>query len=262
MQPDSSPERERPDAEPSEPEPRPVEPPPARPTTPRTLVVWVITAINVAVWLAMEFSGGSENARTLIAFGAKVNPLVAAGEYWRLLTAVFVHIGPMHLIFNSVALLSFGRLAEIIYGHWRFLAIYLVSGIAGATFSYLLTRGISAGASGAIFGIAGALAVFFLVNRGRGPAAAQGQLGSMVALLAINGVFGVLNPIVDNWAHAGGLIAGAALAAWLTPRYEPAIDPTGSRVGWILSRSSAAAWTIVPVVMLILAVAVLRIPPR
>lgn len=254
------------EAQPGAPEPRPfppVEPAPPQPrTTPRTLVVWVITAINVAVWLAMELAGGSTSPRTLVAFGAKVNLLIADGQYWRLLTAVFIHIGLMHLIFNSVALLSFGRLAEMIYGHWRFLAIYLVSGIAGATFSYLLTRGISAGASGAIFGVAGALAVFFLVNRSAGPAAGQGQLGAIVALLVINGVFGVVNPMIDNWAHAGGLIAGAALAAWITPRFEPVNSPEGMRNGWRLQLSSAASWAIVPVVLVILAVAVLRIPPR
>lgn len=254
------------EAQPGAPEPRPFPPvEPALPqprTTPRTLVVWVITAINVAVWLTMELAGGSTNPRTLVAFGAKVNLLIADGQYWRLLTAVFIHIGLMHLIFNSVALLSFGRLAEMIYGHWRFLAVYLVSGIAGATFSYLLTRGISAGASGAIFGVAGALAVFFLVNRGAGPAAGQGQLGAIVALLAINGVFGVVNPMIDNWAHAGGLLAGAALTAWITPRFEPVTGPEGMRIGWQLQRSSAASWAIVPVVLIILAVAVLRIPPR
>jgi len=216
----------------------------------------------VVVWLATELSGGSTSTRTLIAFGAKVNPLIADGEYWRLLSAVFLHIGPMHLIFNSVALLSFGRLAEAIYGHWRFLAIYLVSGIAGTTFSYLLSRGVSAGASGAIFGVAGALAVFFAANRNKGPLAVQGQLGSIVALLVINGVFGVINPMIDNWAHAGGLIAGAALAAWLTPRFEPVTAPEGLQMGWLLRASTVAAWAIVPVVLLILIVAVLRIPGR
>lgn len=229
---------------------------------PRTLVVWVITAINVAVFLAMEASGGSTSTRTLILFGAKVNPLIAHGEYWRLLAAVFIHIGLMHLVFNSIALLTFGRLAEAIYGHWRFFAIYIVSGITGAAFSYFFSRGVSAGASGAIFGIAGALAIFFAVNRNKGPIAGQGQLGSIVALLAINAVFGITNPMIDNWAHGGGLIAGAALAAWLTPRFEPVTAPEGVQVGWRLKASSLASWTIVPVMMAILAVAVMRIPGR
>lgn len=231
-------------------------------TVPRTLVVWAITAINVAVFLAMEASGGSTSTRTLILFGAKVNPLVAHGEYWRLLTAVFIHIGLMHLVFNLIALLTFGRLAEAIYGHWRFLAVYIVSGITGAAFSYFFSRDVSAGASGAIFGIAGALAIFFAVNRNKGPIAGQGQLGTIVALLAINAVFGITNPMIDNWAHGGGLIAGAALAAWLTPRFEPITAPEGVQTGWRLQVSSLATWTIVPVVMAILVVAVMRIPGK
>ena len=117
----------------------------------------------------MEAYGDSTSVQTLVTFGAKVNPLIADGQYWRLVAPIFIHIGLMHLVFNSIALLTFGRIAEMIYGHTRFLAIYLVSGIAGVVLSYLLSRGISAGASGAIFGLGGALAVFFLVNRGSGP---------------------------------------------------------------------------------------------
>ncbi len=242
--------------------PQTVAEPTAPRAVPRTLVVWVITAINVAVFLAMELSGGSTNTRVLVAFGAKVNQLIAQGEYWRLVAPIFLHIGLMHLVFNSIALLSFGRLAETIYGHARFLAIYLIAGLAGTTFSYLFSRGVSAGASGAIFGIAGALAVFFAVNRNKGPMSGQGQLGSIVALLAINAVFGITNPMIDNWAHAGGLIAGAALAAWLTPRFEPVTSAEGLRLGWRLQRSATAAWLIVPVVPLILALALMRIPAR
>ncbi len=230
--------------------------------TPATLVVWAITAINVVVWLAMEAYGGSASGRTLIAFGAKVNPLIADGEYWRLVAPIFLHIGLMHLVFNSIALLTFGRLAEIIFGHTRFLAIYLVSGVAGTVLSYLLSRGVSAGASGAIFGLGGALAVFFAVNRGAGPAGLRGQLGSMVVLLAINGGYGLVQPAVDNWGHAGGLIGGLALAAWLAPRVAPVVNPDGLRIGWRLRSASAAAWAIVPVVLGILAVAVARFPGR
>ena len=229
---------------------------------PRTLAVWIITAINAAVFLAMELVGESTSTRTLVAFGAKVNSLIAQGEYWRLLTPVFLHIGLMHLIFNSVALLSFGRLAEAIYGHTRFVAIYLVAGIAGALFSYLFTRGVSAGASGAIFGIAGALAIFFAVNRNKGPIAGQGHLGSIIALLAINAVFGVINPMIDNWGHAGGLVGGTALAAYLTPRFAPVRTPEGFQAGWRLEGSSPISWAVVPAVLAILFVAAVYIPSR
>ena len=234
--------------------PQPV--PVAHRAPPRTLVVWVITAINVLVFVAMELSGGSTNPRVLVQFGAKVNQLIAQGEYWRLIAPMFLHIGLMHLVFNSIALLSFGRLAEMIYGHARFAAIYLVSGFSGVVFSYLMTRGLSAGASGAIFGVAGALTVFFLLNRNKGPMAGQGQLGSMVALLAINAVLGVAIPGIDVWAHAGGFLAGSAMAAFLTPRFLPVQTDEGLRIGWRLQTSAPATWAIVAVVPLILALVV------
>lgn len=225
-------------------------------------MVWALTAINVAVWIAMELSGGSTSTRTLIAFGAKANPLITAGEYWRLLTPVFLHIGAMHLLFNSMALLSFGRLAETIYGHARFLAIYLVAGVAGCLLSYLFTRSISAGASGAIFGVAGALAVFYLRNRGIQAIAGQGQLSSILGLLAINGLFGFIQPGIDNWGHAGGLVGGTALAAWLTPRVVRVLGTEGELLGVRLASSSAASWVSVPAVLAILVAGVMVIPGR
>src|SRR3954452_1809660 len=88
---------------------------------PDTLVVWVIAAINVGVFLAMEAAGGSSTPRVLINYGAKVNVLIGHGEYWRLLTSAFLHIGLTHLLFNMFALLSFGRIVELIFGHTRFL---------------------------------------------------------------------------------------------------------------------------------------------
>src|SRR4051812_10213757 len=91
---------------------------------PATTFVWVLTAINILVWITMELVGSSSDSNTLVAFGAKVNRLIAKGEYWRLVTPMFLHIGLQHLVFNTIALLSLGRLAEIIYGHARFLAIY------------------------------------------------------------------------------------------------------------------------------------------
>jgi rhomboid protease GluP len=228
---------------------------------PATLVAWIIAGLNVAIWLAMELAGGSASGRTLVAFGAKVNPLIADGQYWRLLTSVFLHIGFAHLLFNSVALLSFGRVAEMVYGHTRFLAIYLVSGITGSVLSYLLSRSLSAGASGAIFGVAGALAVFFALNRGT-PIAGQGQLGGIVFVLIVNGVLGITQAGVDNWGHAGGLLGGLSLATWLAPRLTSLTGAGGEIAGIRWERSSAASWVVVPAVLAILAAAVAMIPPK
>src|ERR1044071_4666648 len=90
--------------------PRPIEVRGLARRLPDTLIVWVIAAINFAVYLAMEAAGGSSNPRVLGNYGAKVNVLIAHGEYWRLLTSAFLHIGLTHLLFNMFALLSFGRM--------------------------------------------------------------------------------------------------------------------------------------------------------
>jgi rhomboid protease GluP len=229
---------------------------------PATFFVWVLTAINVLVWIAMELVGSSTSTQTLIAFGAKVNALIARGEYWRLITPIFIHIGLMHLLFNSFALLSFGRLAEAIFGHARFLAIYLVSGITGVAFSYFFSRSLSAGASGAIFGISGALVVFFFVNRRVPAISAQNQLTSMLLVLGFNAFYGFVQPGIDNWGHTGGVTAGIALAVWLTPRIVPVVDSEGKTVAYRAQPSSVASWLAVPSVLAIVAVGVATVPPR
>jgi rhomboid protease GluP len=229
---------------------------------PATTFSWAILGINVVVWLLMELVGSSTSGRTLVAFGAKVNPLIAQGEYWRLFTPIFLHIGLTHLLFNGFAILSFGRLAEIVYGHGRFLAIYLVSGVTGALLSYLMSRGLSAGASGAIFGIAGALAVFYAQNRSVPHVAGQGQLIGIVLILVINGVYGLANQGVDNWGHLGGLLGGLSMAMWLTPKVAAVqdLDGDGDAVALRWRSSSPASWLIVPVLVAIVILAVATIP--
>ena len=92
-------------------------------------VTYVLLAINVLVFLAMTVAGGSTNTAVLIRFGAKANALIAQGQVWRFLTSIFLHIGPMHLFFNSYALFIFGVEVERVYGSARFLAIYLLAGL-------------------------------------------------------------------------------------------------------------------------------------
>lgn len=227
---------------------------------PATAVVWSLVAINALVWLATEVAGGSTSTRTLIAFGAKVNPLIASGEYWRLLTACFLHVGLTHLLFNSIGLLSFGRLTEIVFGHARFFAIYALAGITGSVLSYVRSPSVGAGASGAVFGVAGALAVFFWRNRGTQSVAGQGQFWGIVLILAINGVNGLIDPRIDNWAHMGGLIGGVALAMYLTPRVSTITGVDGELAGYRWNPSGLGSWLVVPVMLAIVGAAVLTIP--
>ena len=125
----------------------------------KPLVTYLILGINVIVFILM---GRSTNQNVLITFGAKVNSLIQEGQIWRFLTSVFVHIGLIHLLFNLYALWILGPLTERIFGHYKFLLLYILSGIGGSIFSFMFTPALSAGASGAIFGLVGALLYYSL----------------------------------------------------------------------------------------------------
>jgi membrane associated rhomboid family serine protease len=179
-------------------------------------VVLLIVLANVLIFVAMavvtaEWTEFSE--RTLIAWGAEYVPLLQSGEYWRLITATFVHLNLVHLMLNMSALYAVGVELEPRYGSKRFALIYLVSAVAGTALSAVAlweTPVISAGASGAILGCIGAAAV----ASHRAGAAARRLRNGMVgwaALILVLGLTGLLGA-VDNAAHLGGLGAGALVA--------------------------------------------------
>jgi len=184
--------------------------------------------INVLVFVAMIIYGyveyntirGAEDMRVLITFGSKVNPLIAGGQSWRLFTAMFIHIGVIHLLMNLYALYMLGPLVEGYYGSQRFLAIYLIAGLFGSLGSYAFSDAVSAGASGAIFGLAGAITVFFLKYRENFGSRGRSILQNMFFIIGINLVFGLTMPGIDNWGHIGGLIGGTLVAYGLLPRYN------------------------------------------
>ena len=180
--------------------------------------MWSVLAINVAYFMLLEAAGGSQNVQVLIDYGAKYGPAIADGEYWRLVTPVFMHIGPFHLLANSISLLIFGGIVERSYGWRAFLAIYLTAGVAGNVASYAAGPTVGAGASGAIFGMLGAFAIYLYFNRAMLGSGARGSLGGLAFIIAINISFGLTTTGVDNWAHLGGLIAGVLLALRLAPR--------------------------------------------
>ena len=197
----------------------------------RPIVTWVLLAIIVVVFIVQTLLGGSTEVDVLIRMGAKFTPLIAAGEYWRLFTSMFLHIGVMHLAFNGYALFIIGTELERLVGPGRFLTIYLLSGLFGSLASYALSDSLAAGASGAIFGIIGALAAFFLVHRERLGAWGNRRLGNIALVLVLNLVWGFSQPgRIDNFAHVGGLLAGFALGWVLAPRYELAPRHEGDPV--------------------------------
>jgi membrane associated rhomboid family serine protease len=186
----------------------------------KPLLVWVILALNIVIWLLMTFSGGSTSLMVLVRFGAKVPWLVARGEYWRLFTAVFLHIGLVHLAFNSYALYSLGPQVEGLYGRSRFLVLYLLSGLAGSVASYASSDSISAGASGAIFGLVGALAVYLVRHRDIFGRRGQHGLTNVIVVILYNLLLSFLVPGIDVYGHVGGLIGGLIVGQLLCPQYE------------------------------------------
>jgi len=192
-------------------------------------VTQVIFGINAAVFVGMvlsssavmDFPGG-----TLVHWGANVGAITFSGEWWRLLTNVFLHGGLMHIAFNMWALWNLGELCEALYGRWTFTAIYLICGLgASITSAAWHPYGPSVGASGAIFGLAGALIAAFKLGEFSVPRSAlSGTLRSLGAFVVYNLIFGFL-PGIDMAAHVGGLITGlivGALIAVGAPRQEQA----------------------------------------
>ncbi len=205
----------------SYPPPSPVIGTPIPTVRPRWTYVFLV--INIILFAATTLTGGN-NSNIWLA-GANIADLVASGEYWRLFTANFLHASVLHIAFNAYALYSLGSQVESLHGYPRFITIYLLSGISGAVFSYMFTHSVSVGASTSLFGLFGALVVYFYKHRKLFGAMGQQQLTSLAVTLAIN-VFLGLSPgsRIDNWGHAGGFIGGVALAWFLCPRYAP-VDP-------------------------------------
>ena len=226
--------------------------------TRRPYLTYALLAINVVMFGLAELAGGTEDPDVLLDFGAMFGPLISQGEYWRLLTAMFLHSGFMHLGFNALALFIFGYLVERSYGHAPFFLIYFLAGLAGSVTSYLFNpTAVAAGASGAIFGVFGALAAFLLLQRRAFGKHAQNSLIGLAIFVAIQFFIGLATPGIDNWAHGGGLVAGFILGLALSPQYRQAGTRFGYRIFVNTSGSLILKWWIVPVTLLILALGVI-----
>jgi rhomboid protease GluP len=182
-------------------------------------VTWVLlTGIGLA-FVAETLLGGSTDSRVLVLLGANVPVLVWQGQWWRLLTAVFLHIGIVHLLLNSFALYQLGTMFEAWLGSGRLLAVYLATGLCGSLASlFFMQADLSAGASGAVFGLLGALVGFLLRRRDRLMPSGKQLLSSLLMWAGINVVLGLTNPHIDNAGHAGGALAGLALGLLLKER--------------------------------------------
>lgn len=156
--------------------------------------------------------------------GALLNYRVARGEYYRLLTSMFLHADILHLLFNSYALYVLGQDVERLYGSGRFLLIYFLSGLGGSLVSFAWIfgdpRALSVGASGAIFGLIGAEIAFFYIHREMFGTMGRQQLRNLVMVAGFNLILGFTIRIINNQAHIGGLVFGFALGSLLAPKYQ------------------------------------------
>lgn len=172
----------------------------------KIIVTPILIFLCVAIFVAMYIWGnGSEDIYTLIKFGANYQPLVKAGEVWRLVSAMFLHIGIIHLICNMYSLWVIGRQLETFLGKFKFIIVYLGSGILGSLLSVTLHSSVSAGASGAIFGLLGSLLYFGYHYRLYLGSVMKTQV---IPIIILNLLIGFTLSGIDNYAHIGGLIGG------------------------------------------------------
>lgn len=181
-----------------------------------------LIAVNVLIWLGMAFKGGNfmlSDIEQLYHLGGLTTAAVQQGEWWRMLTATFLHGGLMHLAMNMVGLYSAGIMVERIYGHGQYAIIYLGAALTGSAMSmhFAAQEVISVGASGAIFGVAGAFLVAVLQHRNKLPVTFSKQtIHGISYFLLYSLVQGFSKDGIDNGAHIGGLIGGM-IAAYVLP---------------------------------------------
>ena len=223
---------------------------------PRAIVTPAILAVIVALFGVMVAVSGEVafSPLTVDRWGAQSRPAVADGQWWRLLSAMWLHAHPLHLAVNALFLWQFGWYVERLLGPVVFLIVYLLAGVVATAVSlqFQASNGVTVGASGAIFGLIGVLLTVAMTSRGRG------SLGEMVAelrpklilIVVVNLILGVLVQGIDNAAHIGGL-AGGLVLGWLVGRHS--LDATPS-----------PRLTVIPIVMTaaIAAAAVLSVGGR
>jgi membrane associated rhomboid family serine protease len=194
----------------------------------------VLIGVNVLVFLAMAFSGVSladPSIADLVKWGANNGLVTLLIQPWRMWTSNYVHIGLLHIALNMWCLWNLGALAERVFDRWTYFLTYTLCGLAGSLVSIGLhpTR-VGAGASGAIFGLAGALiSALYLGHLPVHPSALKATLKSLLSFAGYNLFFGAVVPAIDNSAHIGGLVTGLAVGAVLAPHLT---SPPEERAAW------------------------------
>ena len=177
--------------------------------------------LNILVFLIVEFTGSSQNTMHMLDCGAAFTPMIIqGGEYYRLFTCMFLHFGIYHIANNMLVLFVLGQRLEPVVGKIKFILIYLLGGLGGNIFSFIMEMksadyAVSAGASGAVFAVMGAMLYVVIRNHGR---IQDISVRQMVIMAGFSLYFGFTSTGVDNAAHIGGMVCGFILAAVL---YHP-----------------------------------------
>jgi rhomboid protease GluP len=187
-----------------------------------TYVFLGLIGLVFAAQLALDPSG--REVDPIIIFGAKENTLIAQGQVWRLVTAIFIHVGLLHVGFNAFSLYNIGRMLETAYGPLRFSLMFLLTGVAGTVMSLWFNPNPAVGASGAIFGLIGAEGILLYRNRALLGERGRGALQNVIFVILINLAFGLQSGI-DNWGHLGGLLGGVLLGWAIGPIWEVRTEP-------------------------------------
>ncbi len=192
-----------------------------RPVAERLPVISILlVAVNVLVFFILSLSGDTEDASFMAEHGAMYPSFVLEdGEWYRMFTSMFLHFGIVHLMNNMVMLFFAGRYLEEAVGRLWYLLIYLLAGLGGNLVSLFVMQqtndvAVSAGASGAIFGVIGGLLCVAIINRGRFE---NLTTRGLILMIALSLYYGFTSTGVDNWCHVGGLICGFVLTAVLFP---------------------------------------------
>lgn len=176
-------------------------------------VTYIIILINFIALVCTYIFGYND----VLLWGANIKSAILGGDYYRLVTSMFLHSGIIHFVFNTYALYVIGPQLESFFGKTKFLIIYLFSGITGNLLSMLLTDGASVGASGAIFGLLGSIVYFGYHYRVYLGTVIKSQV---IPLIAINLLVGFITPNIDNAAHIGGLIGGLLITMGVGVKYK------------------------------------------
>ncbi|WP_446898521.1 rhomboid family intramembrane serine protease [Clostridium sp. LBM24168] len=171
-------------------------------------ITYLLVALNIIFYIITAVLSGNlftSNINVLVFMGAKVNSLISSGQYYRLLSCMFLHGGIVHLAFNMYALVVVGPLVESVYGKLRYIFIYFFSGIAASFLSYVFSPHVSIGASGAIFGLLGATLMFALEMKKK---ISKEYIYNILSVIALNLIFGFSASNIDNFGHIGGLLGG------------------------------------------------------